>query len=128
MTQSTQKVLVVDDSPTIRRQVGTVLREGGFDVVEAGDGAEGAACVNQNSDIGMVLLDVNMPNMGGLELLEKLRENNRNTNLPVVMLTTEVGVDMIDRAKRAGARGWIVKPFRPELLLAAVRKILAAQP
>lgn len=125
MNQGMRKVLVVDDSPTIRRQVGAALRDDGFDVVEAGDGTEGAVRVHEDPDIEMVILDVNMPIMGGLEMLEKIRQDSRHATLPVVMLTTEVEVDMIERAKQAGAKGWIVKPFKPELLLAAVRKILA---
>lgn len=120
-----QKVLVVDDSLTIRRQVGTILRDGGFDVLEAGDGTEGTARVDEDPDIGMVILDVNMPNMNGLEMLQRIKQNDRNAMLPVVMLTTEAEVETIEQAKRAGAAGWIVKPFKPELLLAAVRKILA---
>lgn len=122
-----QKVLVVDDSPTIRRHLGTILRDGGFDVIEAGDGAEGTARVSEDPDIGMVILDVNMPNMNGLEMLQRIKQSDRNAGLPVVMLTTEAEVEMIEQAKRAGAAGWIVKPFKPELLLAAVRKILASR-
>jgi two-component system chemotaxis response regulator CheY len=127
MTGKMQKVLVVDDSPTIRRHLGTILRDGGFDVIEAGDGAEGTARVNEDPDIGMVILDVNMPNMNGLEMLQRIKQSDRNAGLPVVMLTTEAEVEMIEQAKRAGAAGWIVKPFKPELLLAAVRKILASR-
>lgn len=127
MIRKMQKVLVVDDSPTIRRHLRTILRDGGFDVIEAGDGAEGTARVNEDLDIGMVILDVNMPNMNGLEMLQRIKQNDRNAGLPVIMLTTEAEVEMIDQAKRAGAAGWIVKPFKPELLLAAVRKILASR-
>ncbi len=120
-----KRVLVVDDSPTVRQQVGTVLRDAGFDVVEASDGAEGTSKVAADRDIGMVILDVNMPRVNGLEMLETIKQDSRNAALPVVMLTSEGQLSLIERAKRAGAKGWIVKPFKAELLLAAVRKLMA---
>jgi len=120
-----KRVLVVDDSPTVRQQVGTVLRDAGFDVVEASDGAEGTSKVAADPDIGMVILDVNMPRVNGLEMLETIKQDSRNAALPVVMLTSEGQLSLIERAKRAGAKGWIVKPFKAELLLAAVRKLMA---
>ena len=121
-----KKVLVVDDSATVRQQVGIALKEAGFDVVEASDGAEGAAKIASDQTIGMVILDVNMPRMGGLEMLESIKRDGKNAGMPVVMLTSEGQQEMIERAKRAGARGWIVKPFKAELLVAAVKKLLAA--
>jgi two-component system chemotaxis response regulator CheY len=121
-----KKVLVVDDSATVRQQVGIALKEAGFDVVEASDGAEGAAKIASDQTIGMVILDVNMPRMGGLEMLESIKRDGKNSGMPVVMLTSEGQQELIERAKRAGARGWIVKPFKAELLVAAVKKLLAA--
>jgi two-component system chemotaxis response regulator CheY len=121
-----KKVLVVDDSPTVRQQVGTALREAGFDVVEAGDGAEGVAKVTADRAINLVILDVNMPRMNGLEMLEKLKHDGQNASVHVVMLTSEGQLSLIERAKKAGAKGWIVKPFKSELLVAAVKKLLAA--
>jgi two-component system chemotaxis response regulator CheY len=118
-----KKVMVVDDSKTVRQQVGAVLTAAGYEVLEAIDGVDGVEKIGQHSDIAMVLCDVNMPRMNGLDMLTALRSEGRNDGLAVVMLTTEGQPAMIARAKQAGAKGWIVKPFKPDLLLAAVRKI-----
>jgi two-component system, chemotaxis family, chemotaxis protein CheY len=121
-----KKVLVVDDSPTVRQQVSMALKQAGFGVIEASDGIDGAAKVAANPDIGMIILDVNMPRMNGLEMLEKIRESPEHAQLAVIMLTSEGERTLIDRAKKAGAKGWIVKPFKADLLVGAVRKLLAA--
>jgi two-component system chemotaxis response regulator CheY len=121
-----RKVLIVDDSPTVRQQVGRALHESGIEVVEAGDGLEGIDRIAADDTIGMVILDINMPRMNGLEMLDKLKQDVRMSGLPVVMLTSEGQRSMIERAKQAGAKGWIVKPFKPDLLLLTVRKLLPA--
>ncbi|MEO7035305.1 MAG: response regulator [Polyangiaceae bacterium] len=118
-----KQILIVDDSATIRQQVRSALAGAGFDVVEASDGAEGAETINRLADLAAVICDVNMPRMGGLEMLEVVKKDPKHTALPVVMLTTEGQHELIQRAKAAGAKGWIVKPFKPDLLLAAIRKL-----
>lgn len=123
---ASKKVLVVDDSPTVRQQVTTALKQAGFEVVEACDGADGVSKVESDPLIGMAILDVNMPRMNGLEMLENVKGNGKNPNLHVIMLTSEGQQSLIERAKKAGAKGWIVKPFKAELLVAAVKKLLAA--
>ena len=121
----TKKVLVVDDSATVRRQVRAALSAADFEVIEAGDGVEGAETINSLSDLSAVILDVNMPRMGGLEMLELIKKEPRHAALPIVLLTTEGQHELVQRAKAAGAKGWIVKPFKPDLLLAAIRKLTA---
>jgi two-component system chemotaxis response regulator CheY len=121
-----KKILVVDDSGTVRQQVQMALRDCGFEILEASDGAEGMSKIAADRAIALVVLDVNMPRMNGLEMLEKVRECAENSELVVIMLTTEGQQYLIERAKKAGAKGWIVKPFKAELLAAAVRKVLAA--
>ncbi|MDP3157440.1 MAG: response regulator [Archangium sp.] len=121
-----KKILVVDDSVSVRQQVTLALVQGGYGVVEAGDGADGLEKINRDTSIGMVLCDINMPRMNGLEMLEAVRRDARHASLPVVMLTSEGQPALIDRAKKAGAKGWIVKPFKADLLLAAVKKLLLA--
>lgn len=121
-----KKVLVVDDSPTVRQQVTLALKQAGFEVVEATDGADGVSKVGSDPSIGMVILDVNMPRMNGLEMLETIKAGGKNADIAVIMLTSEGQQSLIDRAKKAGAKGWIVKPFKAELLVAAVKKLLTA--
>lgn len=119
----TKKVLIVDDSATVREQVRDVLTVASFEVVEAVDGIEGAATIASRNDLAAVICDVNMPRMNGLDMLEAVRKDPKSATLPIVMLTTEGQHELVRRAKAAGAKGWIVKPFKPELLVAAVRKL-----
>ena len=118
-----QKILVVDDSVTIRQQVGSALSQAGFEIIEAADGQEGLNKITANPDLLMVITDVNMPHMNGLEMLETLKANPKYSKLIVFMLTTEGQPELIDRAKKAGAKGWIVKPFKAELLVSATKKL-----
>lgn len=118
-----QKILVVDDSATVRQQVGLALSQAGFEIIEAADGQEGLNKISANPDLLMVISDVNMPHMNGLEMLEKLKANPKHSKLIVFMLTTEGQPELIDRAKKAGAKGWIVKPFKAELLVSAAKKL-----
>ncbi|MEL6186859.1 MAG: response regulator [Myxococcota bacterium] len=120
-----KKVLVVDDSMTVRQQVGAVLTQAGFEVLEAGDGVEGADAIAANADIAMVICDVNMPRMNGLDMVEKVKSGGANAALPIVMLTTEGNPALIQKAKGAGAKGWILKPFKADQLLATVQKLTA---
>ena len=117
-------VLIVDDSVTIRQQVSLTLQAAGYQTAEACDGLEGVEVVRKTSTLALVLCDVNMPRMSGLELLETIKGDAAGPPVPVVMLTTDGSPDLIARAKRAGAKGWIVKPFRTDLLLSAVRRIV----
>jgi two-component system chemotaxis response regulator CheY len=121
----TTTVLVVDDSASVRRQVVLALADAGFSVDEAEDGADGLEKV-RNKTYAAVICDVNMPNMNGLDMLEALKQEPAASAIPVLMLTTEGQPQMIRRAKAAGAKGWIVKPFKPELLVAALQKITKA--
>ncbi len=116
-----KKIMIVDDSKTIRQQVSFTLTKGGYEVIEAEDGVDGIEKLKANKDVAMVISDVNMPNMNGLEMVEKLKAEG--STVPVIMLTTEGASDLIQRAKAAGAKGWLVKPFQPAQLVAAVTKI-----
>jgi two-component system chemotaxis response regulator CheY len=119
-----KKVLVVDDSSTIRQQVAFALAPAGFQVVEAEDGAEGIRKLGAHPDVAMVICDVNMPRMNGLEMLEQLRGAAHVP--PIVMLTTEGAMELVAKAKTLGAKGWMVKPFKPDQLVAAAKKLTAA--
>jgi two-component system chemotaxis response regulator CheY len=115
------KVLVIDDSTMVRQQVGRTLQEAGFSIVEAGDGREALDRVRDNADVALAICDVNMPGMNGLEFLAAVK--SVAPSLPVVMLTTEGQTTIIQQAKALGAKGWVVKPFRPDILTAAARKL-----
>ncbi len=118
-----KRVLVVDDSLTIRQQVSKALTEAGFEVLEAADGQAGADLIGQDATIALVICDLNMPRMNGLEMVAKVKSESRHAALPILMLTTEGQPALIKRAKEVGARGWIVKPFDSAQLVAAVRKL-----
>lgn len=118
-----KKVMIVDDSRTIRQQVSFTLSKSGFEVLEAEDGVDGLSKLKANPDVAMVISDVNMPNMDGLQMVEGIKADAAINKIPVLMLTTEGASDLIARAKAAGAKGWIVKPFKPDQLIAAVSKL-----
>jgi two-component system chemotaxis response regulator CheY len=121
-----RKVLIIDDSASIRRQVSTVLSQAGFEMLEAVDGIDGAAQIRSNADLALVLCDINMPKLNGLDMLESLTDEIAQKALPVVMLTTEGEPAAMARAKKAGVKGWIVKPFKEPLLIGAVKKLTGA--
>jgi two-component system chemotaxis response regulator CheY len=118
-----KKIMVVDDSRTVRQQVASVLGPAGYEILEASDGVEGAEKIEATADLAMVICDVNMPRMNGIEMLNLLKQNSRHQNLAILMLTTEGQPGPIAKAKQAGAKGWIVKPFAAETLLTAVKKL-----
>src|SRR5439155_15200490 len=118
-----KKVVVVDDSRTARQQVTRALADSGYEVVEAVDGFDGLEKIAAHLDAILVICDVNMPKLDGIEMLWTLRTEQPRAKMPIVMLTTEAQPHLLVRAKQFGARAWIVKPFRPEMLVAAVRKL-----
>jgi len=114
-------VLVVDDSLTTRFQVRRALEAAGYSIVEAVDGVEGFEKLGERADISFILCDIMMPRMSGIEFLEQLGAVGKIA-IPVLLFTTDAQPELIRRAKILGAHGWIVKPFKPELLVAMVRK------
>jgi two-component system chemotaxis response regulator CheY len=116
-------ILVIDDSAMVRQQVGRALTGAGFTILEAVDGVDALEKLAGAPATRLIVCDVNMPRMNGVEFLERLSAGGQA--VPVVMLTTEGQPELIQRAKALGAKGWIVKPFKPDLLIAAVRKLTA---
>jgi len=107
----------------VRQEVTLALEQAGFEVVTAVDGTDAWAKLAAVPKFGAVVTDLNMPRMGGLELLARIQSDPNHAGLPVVVLTTEGDPALIRQAKSAGAKGWMVKPFKPELLAALVRKV-----
>ena len=121
------KALIVDDSMMIRMQVKRALSGAGFETLEAGDGLEALSLIRVEQDVNFVVLDVNMPRMSGLEFLEALREQLPHVTPAIVMLTTEGQAEMVQQARALGVKGWLIKPFKAELLVATARKLSQAR-
>ncbi len=117
------KIMTVDDSASVRQMVSFTLKGAGYEVMEAADGQDALAKLN-GQRIHMVVTDLNMPNMDGIELVRALRANPAYKFIPIVLLTTESQAAKKKEGKAAGATGWIVKPFKPDQLLAVVKKVL----
>lgn len=119
---SSKKVLVVDDSQSVRQQIAAALKNAGVELLEAENGQEGIDVVKKNRGISLVFADINMPYINGIEMLQKLEREIKN-GLPVVMLTTESEPSLVKKAKVYGAKGWMVKPFKAKQLLDVVEKL-----
>ncbi len=116
-------VLIVDDSATIRQVVGIALRGAGYDVIEGCDGADALAKLT-GQKVNLIISDVNMPNMDGITFVRELKTRPAYKFTPVMMLTTESQQEKKAQGQAAGARAWMVKPFKPDALLAAVQKLV----
>lgn len=118
-----KRILSVDDSTSIRQLVQFTLEKEGYEVLLAVDGRDALDKVKQGP-VDMVITDLNMPNVDGIELIRALRADPTFKFTPIVMLTTESASEKKDSGRSAGATGWIVKPFKPEQLIAVVKKLL----
>lgn len=118
------KILIVDDSETARTLVKDVLDEAGYDVLSADSGQAGLQLSEEHFDIDLVICDLNMPDMDGLTMCQRLKERPNFAGTPMLMLTTETSSEIKGRAREAGLTGWIVKPFIPHKLLAVVEQLI----
>ncbi len=116
-------ILIVDDSLSIREAVGFTLRKEGFDVLTSEDG-EQALKQFDGKAVDLVITDLHMPNINGTELTKEIRKLQEYKRIPILVLTTESQTSKKMEAKKAGATGWIIKPFVPEKLIAVIRKVL----
>ena len=116
-------ILTVDDSASVRQMVSFTLKEAGYDVIEACDGKDALSKIN-GANLNLVVTDLNMPNMDGIELIKSIRTNQTHKFVPIIMLTTESQGSKKMEGKNAGATGWIVKPFKPEQLVAVIKKVI----
>ncbi len=116
-------ILIVDDSVSIRQSVRFILEQAGYTVFDAADGAEGLKKLAAEK-VQLVITDVNMPNMDGITMVKEIRGGAVNKFVPILVLTTESQGAVVDEGKKAGATGWIVKPFNEDKLLETIKKVL----
>jgi two-component system, chemotaxis family, chemotaxis protein CheY len=116
-------VMTVDDSASVRQMVAFTLRQSGYDVIEAVDGRDGVTKL-KGVKCDLIITDLNMPNMDGIDLIREVRTDPVNRTIPIVMLTTESQETRKQEGKEAGATGWIVKPFKPEQLVAVAKRVI----
>jgi len=118
------KVIIVDDSQTLRTQVKYHLEGHGFKIVEAIDGIDGYEKISENRDASIIIVDLNMPGMNGLVLLQKLKDDNICNDVPKFVLTTESDEKSKATARAIGVAAWFLKPFIPEKLIGACERVL----
>lgn len=119
----TIRILAIDDSPTMRGLVATSLEPHGFSIHLAEDGIDGLQRL-PNADPHLIITDINMPRLDGFGVIEGVRASPTHASVPILVLTTETGADLKDRARRAGATGWIVKPFDNARLVDTINRVL----
>lgn len=118
-----KRILIVDDSVSMRKMIRSALRSGSFDVVEAANGPDALSTLDRQQ-VDLIITDVNMPDMDGISLVRELRQRPRTKSTPILVLTTEATTEMKQAGRAAGATGWIVKPFNPQQLVQVVAKVL----
>ena len=120
-----KRIMVIDDSASLRQVVSIALKSAGYDVVEAADGSDALAKLD-GERIHLMICDVNMPNMDGITFVKELKKRPDYRFVPVLMLTTESRESRKREGQLAGAKAWVVKPFRPEQILSAVSRLVLA--
>lgn len=121
----TKKILVIDDSASLRQVVSIALKGAGYEVVEAADGQQALERLDSNR-VHLAICDVNMPVMDGITFVKEVKKRPNHRFLPIIMLTTESRESRKQEGQMAGAKAWVVKPFRPEQILNAVSKLVLA--
>jgi two-component system chemotaxis response regulator CheY len=116
-------ILIVDDAASMRGLVSMTLRGAGYEVIEASDGLDALSKI-AGQRVNMVVTDFNMPNMNGIDLIKSLKADSQTKFIPIVMLTTESEDGKKKQGQEAGAKAWIVKPFKPDTMLMVVKKII----
>lgn len=118
-------ILIVDDSESIREIVSMTLENEGYNVLIGVDGKDALVLMKSHDNIELVITDLHMPNLDGIGLIKEIRTaNNVYSRIPILFLTTETQMDKKTEAKKAGATGWIIKPFIPQKLVLAVKKVM----
>lgn len=117
-----KKILFTDDSASMRQVVGIAIKNAGYEVVTAVDGKDGVSKLTER--FNAIITDLNMPNMNGIEFIKAIKQNAANKFTPIIMLTTESSAEMKKQGQAAGAKVWMVKPFKPDQLLMVLKKLL----
>ena len=121
---ATKLILTVDDSETMRDMLRATLSDLGYRVVQAADGKFGLEILKIEQP-NLIITDINMPRLDGIGFIKEVRRDSQHRSTPILVLTTEINPDIKDRARHAGATGWIVKPFNPQKLADAIRRVMA---
>ena len=121
-------ILIVDDSATMRTHLARIFTTAGFSIEVAEDGFAALDVLRARTDIDALVLDVHMPRMGGLELVDALRKAHLRPDLPILILSAEAGESLVARGRALGVRHWFLKPFQPDALVQAVRSLLTSAP
>lgn len=119
-----KKILAVDDSRTILSMVTQTLENAGYETLQAEDGIQGLEVLEGNAP-DLIITDINMPRLDGFGFIERIRRSDRYRAIPILVLTTENDPQKRERARKAGATGWIVKPFDPTKLIDAIERVTA---
>ncbi|HKL41117.1 MAG TPA: response regulator [Clostridia bacterium] len=123
-----KRVLILDDSRTIRTSVKYTLQKSGYEILLAENGVEGLEVLKENNSRKdrpqMIITDINMPKMNGIEFIKEVKKNREFKFIPILVLTTESQAEMKNKGKEAGAAGWLVKPFSPEQLTGVVKRFV----
>jgi two-component system chemotaxis response regulator CheY len=118
-----KKILLVDDSVTLRMSLKEPLEKEGFEVIEAEDGVDGLKSLDENPDTKLVISDVNMPNMDGLEMVEKIKAIEKYKFIPILMLTTEGAAAVKQKGIELGVKAWAIKPIKAQKIISAAKKL-----
>jgi two-component system chemotaxis response regulator CheY len=121
-----KRILLVDDSASVRTVAGIALRGAGYEVIEATNGQEGLERLQSSERVHLIISDVNMPVLDGIAFLKEVKKHPNYKFTPVIMLTTEAGEDKKQEGRAAGAKAWITKPFQPNVMVDAVSKLVMA--
>ena len=119
------KILVIDDSSSVRNDISDYLKSQNLDVIIAIDGIDALNQISTNKEIVLALVDINMPNLDGLSMIQRVRTEMPNNSITFVILTTELSDKSKDLGQKLGVRGWIVKPFKGEQAIGPIKKLLA---
>ena len=123
MTTTPLRILTVDDSASMRALLNNTLSSQGFAVSQADDGVSALEWLALN-EVDVVITDINMPVMDGIQFIKQIRSGGQHNSLPILILTTETSQDKRDQGRAAGGTGWIVKPFDPEKLISVIHRVV----